>query len=136
MILGSTRPSILNWQVSRFDMSGTSPPCVVICARGHPSQEDAIELEKIPSLSAFWETALSARLFHRVEADFLSGCTFDLRLRGVFVLMIDVRTGSSVSRVLFENRTTPATTSIPCRYISTRGSDEHWDWAVALIGVS
>ncbi|KAG2152366.1 meiotically up-regulated 71 protein [Suillus cothurnatus] len=59
-ILGSARPSILNWQVSRFDMSGASPP-------------------------AFWETALSARLFHRVEANFSSGW-------------------SSVSRVLFEDK--------------------------------
>ncbi|KAG1892328.1 meiotically up-regulated 71 protein [Suillus subluteus] len=100
MIPGSTRPSILNWQISRFDVSGTSPP-------------------------AFWDTALSARLFHRVEADFSSGCAFDLRLRG-----------SSVSRVLFEDRATPATTSIPCRYIGTQGSDENWDWAVALVGVS
>lgn len=117
MILGSTRPSILNWQVSRFDVPGTSPLCVVICACGHPSQEDAIELRKIPSLSAFWETALSARLFHRLEADFLSGW-------------------SSISRVLFGDRDMPATTSIPCRYIGTQGSDEQWDWAVALVGVS
>lgn len=82
-ILNSTRPPILNWQVSRFDVSGISPQCVVICARGHPSREDAIELEKIPLLGAFWATALSARLFHRVEADFSPSCTLDLRLRDV-----------------------------------------------------
>ncbi|KAG2757390.1 hypothetical protein P692DRAFT_201843350 [Suillus brevipes Sb2] len=116
-IIGSTRPSMLNWQVSRFDVPGTSPLCVVICARGHPSQEDAIELGKIPSLCAFWKTALSAKLFHRLEADFSSGW-------------------SSVSRVLFGDRDIPATTFIPCRYIGTQGSDEQWDWAVALVGVS
>jgi hypothetical protein len=71
---------MMNWQVSRFDVPGTSPLCVVICARGHPSQEDADELEKIPSLSAFWKTALSARLFHRLEVDFSSGCMLDFRL--------------------------------------------------------
>ncbi|KAG1833394.1 hypothetical protein EV424DRAFT_1365178 [Suillus variegatus] len=115
-ILNSTRPPILNWQVSRFDVSGISPQCVVICARGHPSREDAIELEKIPLLSAFWATALSARLFHRVEADFSPSW-------------------SSVSRVLFGDNM-PATTFIPCRYIGTWGSDERWDWAVAFVGVS
>lgn len=114
MVLGSTRPSILNWQISRFDMS---PQCVVICARGRPSQEDAIELGKIPSLCAFWEKALSARLFYRVDADFSSGW-------------------SLVSRVLFGDRVMPATTSIPCRFIGTRDSGERWDWAVALVGVS
>ncbi|KAG1872757.1 hypothetical protein C8R48DRAFT_695539, partial [Suillus tomentosus] len=118
VILSSTRPPILNWQVSRFDVPGTSPQCVVICARGHPSREDAIELEKIPLLSAFWATALSARLFHRM-----------------FVLIIGFRTGSSVSRVLFGDNM-PATTFIPCRYIGTWGSDEQWDWAVAFVGVS
>ncbi|KAG1759806.1 hypothetical protein EDD22DRAFT_848950 [Suillus occidentalis] len=78
MILGSTRPSMLNWQVSRFDVPGTSP---------------------------------------LLEADFSSGW-------------------SSVSRVLFGDRDIPATTYIPCRYIGTQGSDEQWDWAVALVGVS
>ncbi|KAG1755567.1 hypothetical protein EDB19DRAFT_1661988 [Suillus lakei] len=117
MILGSTRPSVLSWQVSRFDVPGTSPLCVVICAHGYPSQEDALELRNLPLLSAFWETALSARLFHRSDADFLTGW-------------------SPVSHVLFGDRDMPAVTSIPCRYIGTQGSDGQWDWAVALVGVS
>ncbi|KAG2156182.1 hypothetical protein DEU56DRAFT_906354 [Suillus clintonianus] len=113
----ASRPSVLNWQVSRFDVSGTSPPCMVICARGYPSQEDALELRNLSSLIAFWETALSARLFHRVDADFLTSW-------------------SSVSHILFGDANMPAVTSIPCRYIGTRGSDEQWDWGVALTGVS
>ncbi|KAG0709763.1 hypothetical protein DFH29DRAFT_1012164 [Suillus ampliporus] len=108
----STTPSVLNWQVSRFDVPGTLQ-CAVICARGHPSPEDALELKNLPSLSAFWETALSARLFHRVDDDF----------------------STNSSHVLFGDRDMPAVTSIPCRYIGTRGSDEQWDWAMALVGV-
>ncbi|KAG1752662.1 uncharacterized protein EDB91DRAFT_1103724 [Suillus paluster] len=112
----STTPSVLNWQVSRFDVSGSSPCTVTICARGHPSPEDALKLRNLSSLSAFWERALSARLFHRLDTDFSTSW-------------------SSVSHVLFGDSDMPAVTSIPCRFIGTRGSDEQWDWAVAFVGV-
>lgn len=81
----STTMTLLHWQVSRFDMPGTSP-CVVICVRGHPSPRDALELVNLPPLSAFWETALSARLFHGVDFDFSTGCMFDLKLWGVNII--------------------------------------------------
>jgi hypothetical protein len=80
----STTPSLLHWQISRFDILGTSPS-VVICARGHLSLKDALELKNLPSLSAFWERALSARLFHRVDSEFFTGCMSDIGLWGACV---------------------------------------------------
>jgi len=131
----STTLPLFHWQFSRFDIPGVSP-CVVICIRGHPSPRDAMELVNLPPLSAFWETALSARLFHGVDFDFTC-CMFNFETLGMPVLTFDVRKGSSLSHTLFggRGREMPAVTSIPCRYIGTRESDEHWDWAVAFVGI-
>lgn len=56
---------------------------------------------------------------------------------GLPVLIVGVRTGSSLADILFGDRDAamPAVTSIPCRYIGTREIDEQWDWAVAFVGV-
>ncbi|KIM90928.1 hypothetical protein PILCRDRAFT_811423 [Piloderma croceum F 1598] len=102
--------AFVHWEVSYFHDTGAS--CALICFQGEgdPNAVSA-NLKAVSALGRFWTRALSIRLFYQPS-----------RMHSVEALLQD----------LFRPND-PPTTSIPCRFISTRETDD-WDYALCILG--
>jgi len=98
----------LHWEVSRFD--DTTASCAIICVRDGDNHRISDIVIAATSLTSLWTRTLSIRLFY---------------------IPSRASSFSSLSQRLF-SLGCPPITSIPCRLISTRETN-NWDYVICIL---